>query len=101
MARPDPLNVNLTPQARNDLESIRAWIAADDERAADRVINRILQTTEMFGYFPMLGYEGREAGTREFSVVGLPYLIIYAIVSESDLDILTVVHARRNYPSTR
>ena len=95
------MNVNLTPQARDDLEAIRAWIADDDERAADRVIGRILQTTEMFGHFPMLGYEGREARTREFSVVGLPYIIVYAIVSESDLDVLAVVHARRHYPPAR
>ena len=52
----------------------------------------------MFGSFPMLGRIGRAEGTREFSVVGLPYLIVYAIVSESEIDVLTVIHARRAYP---
>lgn len=92
------MNVNLTPQARDDLSAIRAWIAKDDERAAERVVSRILQTAEMFGRFPMLGRAGRVDGTREFSVVRLPYLIIYAIVSETEIDVLTVVHSARLYP---
>lgn len=92
------MNVNLTPQARDDLVAIKEWIEADDPRAAERVVSRILQTIEMFGHFPMLGYEGREPGTREFSVVGLPYIIVYAIASETELNVLTVIHARRQYP---
>jgi len=92
------LRVNFTPQSRHDLASIRDWIAQDDERAADRVITRIFQTAMMFGQFPMLGRSGAVDGTREFSVVGLPYLIAYRVMSETDLDILTIIHTRRHYP---
>lgn len=92
------MNVNFTPQARADLLAIRDWIAADDDRAADRVVTRILQTAMMFGQFPMLGRAGKVDGTREFSVAGLPYLIVYAIASETDIDVLTVLHTRRRHP---
>lgn len=92
------MNVSFTPEAARDLTAIRDWIATDDPRAADRVVSRILQTAMMFGQFPLLGRIGQVAGTREFSVVGLPYLIVYAIASESDIDILTVLHTRRRYP---
>jgi toxin ParE1/3/4 len=92
------LNVSFTPQARDDLASIRDWIAEDDERAADRVLARIVQTAMMFGQFPMLGRAGLIEGTREFSVVGLPYLIVYRIASQTEVDVLTVVHTRRRYP---
>jgi addiction module RelE/StbE family toxin len=92
------LNVSFTPQARDDLVAIRDWIAEDDPRAAESVIARIVQTAMMFGQFPLLGREGQVAGTREFSVVGLPYVIVYRIASETELDVLTVVHTRRKYP---
>lgn len=73
-------------------------IAEDDPRAADNVVARIVQTVMMFGQFPMLGRAGMVEDTREFSVVGLPYLIVYQIASETDVDVLTVVHTRRKYP---
>ena len=92
------MNVNFTPQARDDLASIRDWIAEDDERAADRIVARILQTAMMFGQFPLLGRNGLIEGTREFSVVGLPYLIVYRIASDTELDVLTILHTRRKYP---
>lgn len=92
------MNVEFTPEARADLLSIRDWIAADDERAADRVLSRIRQTAMLLGQFPMMGHEGEVEGTREFLVTGLPYILIYRLTSASELDILTVVHARRKYP---
>jgi len=92
------LNVSFTPQAREDLTAIRDWIAQDNARAADRIVARIVQTAMMFAQFPMLGRAGVVAGTREFSVVGLPYVLVYAIASETEVDVLTVLHTRRNYP---
>lgn len=92
------MRVNFTPQARDDLIAIRDWIAQDDDRAADRVISRIVQTAMMFGQFPMLGQVGQVEGTREFAVVGLPYRIVYTIASETEIDVLTIFHIRRKYP---
>lgn len=93
------MRVSFTPQARDDLQAIRNWIAEDNPVAADRVVTRIIQTAMMFGQFPMLGRAGQVADTREFSVTGLPYLIVYRIASESEIDVLTVLHTRRKYPS--
>lgn len=93
------MTVNFTPQARDDLRAIRDWIAENDSRAAERVVVRIVQTAMMFGQFPLLGRSGQVSGTREFSVVGLPYLIVYALAADGDVDVLTVLHARRRYPA--
>lgn len=92
------MNVSFTPQAYDDLLAIREWIGADDSGAADRIVSRIVQTVMMFAQFPLLGRPGRVDGTREFTVAGLPYLIVYRIASETELDILTIVHTRRRYP---
>lgn len=52
----------------------------------------------MFGQFPLLGRAGMIENTREFSVVGLPYLIVYRIASDTEVDVLTIIHTRRMYP---
>ena len=90
--------IRFTQQALSDLESIRDWITADDQRAADRVLARIRQATAILGQFPKLGHAGAVAGTRELKVTGLPYLLVYAL-HEGDIDILTVLHSRRRYPA--
>jgi len=92
------LKVNFTPQARDDLIAIRDWIAQDNERAAERVVSRIIQIAMMFGQFPKLGRVGEIAGTRVFVVPGLPYRVVYAILAEEEIDVLTVLHTRRRYP---
>lgn len=92
------MNVKFTPQARADLIGIRAWIAEDDDRAADRVLSRIRQTAMLLGQFPMMGRTGQVEDTREFTVTGLPYVLVYQLVTATDLDILAVLHTRRKYP---
>jgi len=92
------LNVNFTSQAKADLFKIRKDIADFDEAAAGRVISRIRQVVQMFENFPLLGRVGKVEGTREFSIPGLSYIIVYAIHSETEIDILTVIHDRQQYP---
>lgn len=92
------MKINFTPQALEDLRAIKNWIAQEDDRAAERVISRIRQTAMMFAQFPKLGHLGDVAGTREFKVTGLPYMIAYQIASETEIDILTIIHAKRQYP---
>jgi toxin ParE1/3/4 len=92
------LNVNFTPQAIADLGEIHLRISQFDRNAADRVLSRIRQVIEIFESFPLLGREGSVEDTREFAISGLPYTIVYRILSPSDLDILTIVHQRKLYP---
>ena len=92
------MKTEFTPQALADLDDIYAWIERDDPRTAERVISRIRQTTSLFEDFPMIGHPGAVEGTREFKVRGLPYLIVYAITTDDIVDIVTIIHGRRNYP---
>lgn len=102
------MSLSFTPQARDDLVAIRDWIAEDDVCAADHVVARIVETAcalarlvQMVmtsGNFPMFGRIGAVDGTREYSVAGLPYVVVFRIVSETELDLLAILHARRKYP---
>jgi plasmid stabilization system protein ParE len=44
----------------------------------------------------MIGRDGRDQGTREYTVRGLPYIIVYEVEAERDLvTILSVIHGAR------
>ncbi|RWX79411.1 type II toxin-antitoxin system RelE/ParE family toxin [Neorhizobium lilium] len=92
------MNVNFAPQAFADLVEIHSHISEASPRTADRVISRIRQVIEIFQNFPLIGRPGSLEDTREFAVSGLPYTIVYRIVSVTDLDVLTIIHQRKLYP---
>ncbi|WP_040308755.1 type II toxin-antitoxin system RelE/ParE family toxin [Asticcacaulis biprosthecium] len=93
------MNIRFTPEARRHLLDIRSYIAKDNENAAGNVMSRIRQTIMIFERFPLLGREGHVPGTREFSIPSMSYTIIYRIASETELQILGVIHQRMQYPS--
>jgi plasmid stabilization system protein ParE len=66
------MRVIVRESAYRDLDNIHAWIAKDRPSVADRVIERIIQSTELLGHFPMLGMPARhEALWNEWFVVCL------------------------------
>jgi toxin ParE1/3/4 len=83
--------------AYRDLDEIHAWIAKDRPAAADRVIDRIIQGTELLGHFPYIGHAGRAPGTQEWVVAGLPYILVYTVDPETDeLAIIANFHGARD-----
>ncbi len=80
--------------ALGDLNSIFAYIAKDDPKAAARVIDRIRQVGDLLATSPFLGRPGRR-GARFLSIGGLPYVIIYRVVAES-VRIVAIFHTARN-----
>ncbi|MCM2473785.1 type II toxin-antitoxin system RelE/ParE family toxin [Rhizobium sp. CG5] len=92
------MNVSFTPQAVDDLRSIHSHIAEYDPNTADRIISRIRQAIDILAAFPLLGRQGVVAGSRELAIAGLPYTIVYSATTATHIDILTVIHQRRQYP---
>jgi len=77
--------------AYDDLDRIYAWIAKDRPRAADAVIERILESGERLGRFPYMGHQGRAAGTSEWVIPGLPYILVYQVRDDDELVIVMAV----------
>jgi plasmid stabilization system protein ParE len=88
--------------ALDDLDAALAHIAADNEVAAGKVLDRIEQTATGLGQ-RATGRRGRVAGTYEKSVTGLPYIIAYALRERGSgsecVIILRVIHSARNWPA--
>ena len=83
--------------ALNDLEAIREFIAQENPQAAARVRRAIRAAVERLGAYPNLGRAGRAAGTRELIVPNTPYIVAYRVAS-SQLRILSIIHASRQWP---
>lgn len=82
--------------ALDDLATIIDYIAERDEAAADRLQSAIEACAERLPDHPYLYRPGRVAGTRE-AVVHPNYIIVYRVTAEA-VEIVALVHARREYP---
>ena len=84
-------------RARDDLDAIYAWIAKDAPKVADVVVARILRSARILSRFPYIGRPGKIAGTHEWPVPRLPYLIVYRVdVDNTVVHIEAVLHTARD-----
>lgn len=87
-----------SPEAIDDLLSIRQYIAQDDPATAREIVAAIVTLIEhQLPRFPQSGRTGRVEGTRELIVPRLPFIISYRATAES-IDVLRVYHASRIWP---
>lgn len=90
------LAVRWADEAVIDLAEIIGYIERRDSIAAQGLLDDILQTIEQLPLMPSLFRPGRVEGTREV-VVRPNYLVVYKIGGDA-IDVLRVLHARRQYP---
>lgn len=89
--------IQWTRSAIDDLIAIRAYIAALNPDAAQKIGQRISGTVTKLTQNPHMGRAGRLHGTRELIISGTPYLVAYRI-SGDRIDILRVIHGKRKWP---
>jgi toxin ParE1/3/4 len=71
------MRLHYSAQAREHIAGIYRHINERSPVAATQVVARIRQAAEYLGKFPRIGRAGRVAGTHEWVVRGLPYIIVY------------------------
>jgi len=86
----------LHPEAFNDIDEIREYIAEDNPDAADRVVTEIFDKIRALGEFPYQGYRRTDLTKRPLRFVLVrEYVIAYA-PDKKPLRILAVFHGRRS-----
>jgi len=83
--------------AISHLQAAYEYVAADNPRAAERTVERILSAVEFLERHPNLGRPGRVEGTRELVVPGTPFVVAYRQLRE-EIEILAILHAARKWP---
>jgi toxin ParE1/3/4 len=87
-----------TGLAASDLRALRAYIARDNERAANEMVARIVSRTEQqLSTLPKSGRPGRIPDTRELVLTGTPFILPYRIVGDT-IHVLRVFHSARRWP---
>ena len=88
-----------SPEAIEDLASLRAYIEQDDPAAAQRVVLRIIHSVEdLLSENPEMGRPGRVPGTRELVVPRTPFVVPYRLQRKT-MQILRVYHGARRWPA--
>jgi len=92
------MNVIWSPQAIQDLISLRAYLAGESPAGARRIVLRILHDIEdLLSDNPHMGRPGRVPGTRELVISKTPYIVPYR-VQDGAIQILRVYHSARRWP---
>jgi toxin ParE1/3/4 len=69
------MNIVWSPEAIEDMVSLRAYISEEDPAAARQVVFRITQSIEqLLPDNPQIGRAGRVPGTRELVIPSTPYI---------------------------
>ncbi len=88
-------NLFYAQAARDDLGGIIDYIALDNPGAAQDVFGKITGAVNRLAQFPELGHVGRLPKTRELSITGLPYVVVYHVSADA-VTIVAVFHSARD-----
>jgi addiction module RelE/StbE family toxin len=84
-----------SPQAVEDVEAIRSYVARDSEHYASLLIERIVAAVDRLEAFPLSGRVVPEIGDESLrEIVYRNYRIVYRVKPEA-VEIITVFHAAR------
>ena len=91
------VRINWTPQARDDLKSIAEYISSDSVRYAKLQVVKIRTGTKILKSHIQSGKIVTEINDKNIrELIEGNYRIIYKIVSENQIDILTIHHSARD-----
>ena len=94
------VQLNWTLLARNDLKAIFEYISKDSKKYAKLEILKIKSRTQVLKEQPLIGKEVIESGNIDVrELVEGNYRIIYKMVDNDRIDILTIHHCSRNFNS--
>jgi toxin ParE1/3/4 len=94
------MKIAWSPEAIEDLVSLRAYIAEDNPAAARRTVQHIVESIEqLLPDNPRIGRAGRVPGTRELVILRSPYIVPYRL-QRTTIQILRVYHAARRWPDS-
>jgi addiction module RelE/StbE family toxin len=94
------MTIRWAKDATLQLAATHAYVAADNAKAADRLLRQITDSVRMLGSHPNAGRQGRVKNTRELVIASTPYIVAYRIQSKNVIQVLAVLHGKRRWPES-
>jgi|SRR5699024_4807558 len=96
------VRINWTLGAVEDLRNIKNYISKDSGQYAKIQVKRIKSRTEILKHQPFIGRSVPEVASEKIrELLEGNYRIIYKIVHDEQIDILTIHHSARNLQSNK
>lgn len=91
-------NYVITNAAENDLLNIWSYIADDNPKAADKLIDKLIHCMESLADMPLMGRSRDDIrlGYRSFPV---GHYVVFYRVSKNTIEIMHVLHGKRDITS--
>lgn len=87
------MKLRFTLEALNHIAAIHFYIEAKNARAAAHIVDRVFTDCDRLSEFPEIGHAGTAPGTSEWTVAGLPYIIVHQVDAKKDeIVVLGVFH---------
>ncbi|MFT4826580.1 MAG: toxin ParE1/3/4 [Cryomorphaceae bacterium] len=95
------MQLQWTEPATQDLDKIEEYISRENSPTiAIDIVLKVIETVEMvLPDHPRAGRMGRVAGTREFVVEGVPFVVIYRQIGSDQLQLIRVLHDAQQWLS--
>jgi toxin ParE1/3/4 len=96
------MRLRYSRRALRHIDDISTYLEQRSPSATRQISGRIRDAISMLLEFPEVGRSGAKAGTREFPIPGLPYVIVYRVYlpagDAGELRIAGIYHAARLRP---
>jgi toxin ParE1/3/4 len=86
----------IRPDSKEDLNQIWTFVAVNNPKAGDAMIDRLTEAFEMLLTMPLAGRARPEFGENLRSFVVDNHVVFYETVPEG-IDIVRIMHGRRNF----
>lgn len=90
------MRVRWTRASSVDLDHIWNYLNEHHPEFTSSTIRTIYNDVRRLAFAPRLGRVGREEGTRELVISGLPYIAVYRVKDES-VEILHIFHGAQDW----
>jgi toxin ParE1/3/4 len=90
------MRLRWTPTSADDLQNISDYLHQQHPQLAQPTVRRLYAEIRELSRFPSRGRPGREPGTRELVLTGLPYVIVFRSTDQV-VEILRMHHGSQDW----